>query len=531
MPIRSRAFGGRTRGLASLVLLVAATAACDDGDPAQPAATPDGAVDLGGTTDARAALPDAAPVPRDAAAPLPDAQRLGEVSLQIDPPQLTVTEGAEPAQLVVFVHGELQAPVELVFEGSQVEVEPTRATVEPDGPRAVTLSVRAPFDDDFDAEEGQVRVAGGDLSGVAEVQVRDVHRTFELVMDEEQVNFVRASRDKNRRMMVGTLIAGRPGPPAEINLRGKGSNLCRRRSFTVRFEDDVRIDDSPPLDHVLLLSMCMDSNYLKMRTSMEVIQALGLFPPWFTLVELFYGGQTWGVYLLVERPRKAIPRVFPENTTVIRRIWRDRQEIKRPREEDIEDPEAVLAPYLALANLRRDFDGAELLAELRRHMDYDRYMTWLAVNSVLTNGDYIDEAYFYDLRGPAGTNTPYFAVMGWDYDGIMWRCHTGRPIAAPLLYCAEGYLDAAVRDHEAVRDAYAEILRGVMDGPLTEENYGALLDRVAAEMAVYYRRPGVLEAMTREEEGPPVALPVAVEEMRQALAARRAELEMLLESP
>lgn len=470
------------------------------------------------------------PVPPQDAAPTPDAAppdvgREGPPTLAFAPAPLVVREGRTEAVSITLA-GTLDGPTDLELTAEGVAVEPRRLRFEPTGPRSQTVAVTAHFDADEVDAEGRLRAFGGGVEGEIPIRVPDVHLTFTLELDDEQLAFVRTSNDESRRLAVGTRIRGAAGPDAEINLRGKGTLTCPRRSFTVRFDEPARFGDSPPLDHVLLLSMCLDATYLKMRTSNEVLAANGLFPGWYSLAEVRYGAETRGVYLVVERPRKALPRVFPDNTMVVRRITDQDLEIKRPDEADIADPDAFLAPYRALYALRGQHAGADQLAALRAHMDYDGYLRWLAINSALHNGDYIDEVYFYDRRGPAGAAAPYYAIMAWDYDDIFNNCHTRGPLDEPLLYCAESGLDRPVRDTPEVTDAYLGYLRGLMAGALAPEPYGALVQRVADEMAVYLARPGVVAVMTRES-GPP-DLAAGVEAMRAGLAARRAELEAVM---
>ena len=507
---------------AVLLALVGGLGACDDDARALPRA--DGGFDRG---DGAGRYP-----PWDAApdVPPPDAALVGPPMVTIEPRAFTVVEGRPARVATILLHGELETPVTVRVTTSAGVVEPAELRFEPGGDRAATVRLSAPFDDDERNDHGTLSASFGGGDADAPVVVVDVHNTIELAFDEEQLAFVASSRDKERRLVVGTRIAGRPAPSAELNLRGKGTLDCERRSFTVRFDQPAYIRDSPALEHVVLLSMCLDSTYLKMRSSAEVLQGFGLFPPWFTFAELRYGGRSRGVYMVVERPRKAIPRVFPENEVVVRRIRDNIEEVKRPAAETIEDLDAFLAPYRRLFELRRAFVAEALLDALRSHMDYDNYLRWLAVNSVLRNGDYIDEVYFYDRRAPAGATSPYFAVMGWDYDDILRGCHTRGPLPEPLFYCAESSLDRPVMDHPAVRQVYVEILRSVMTEALSVEAYGALLRRVAGELAVYLRREGVADAMRvdREDMSPPPEPEAAAAEMLELMSARHAELEGLL---
>ncbi len=462
--------------------------------------------------------------------PAPDAARVGPQVVTLEPGALTLIEGQPARSVVVLMHGELPSTVRVDLSTDIGTVEPTTVSFDPTGERSATIRLKAPFDADDEDTHGTLvaTMPGGEAQ--ATITVVDVHNTFEFVLDEDQLNFVLTSRDKERRLQVGTRINGKDGPRAEINLRGKGTLNCHRRSFTVRFDQPAYIRNSPPMEHLLLLSMCLDTTYMKMRSSFEVLQAQGLFPAWFGYTELRYGDGSRGVYLMVERPRKAIPRVHPANKIVIRRIRDNREEIKRPTAETIADVDAFLAPYRRLYELRSEFDGEALLSQLRRHIDYDLYLRWLAINSVLRNGDYIDEVYFYDRAVPDGAVSPFFAVMAWDYDDVLKGCHTRGPLPEPLFYCAESSLDRPVMNHPVIRQVYVDILRDVMTGPLTVARYETLVQRVAAEFEVYLDRPGVVDAMRpdRDDRSPPPEPGAAARAMLDTMSARYGVLEDLL---
>ena len=513
----------RGRPVRYMLLLALCSSACDDGAASTDGAA--GAFELG-VPDRRPAW-DAGGEPD---APVPDVGRSGPPTLTIEPVSIVRVEGQPARAFSVVVHGELTEPVTVALEATVGTLSTAALVFGPGGPRSQPVELGAAFDADEDDERGTLRAAmpGGEIE--APVVVTDVHNTVELDFDEEQLAFVARSRDKERRLVAPIRINGRGAGAVELNLRGKGTLNCARRSFTVRFAEPTRVRDSPRLRHLLLLSMCIDSTYLKMRSSYELLAAQGLFPSWFSYAELRYGGVSRGVYLLVERPRKSIPRVYPSNEMIVRRIRDNVQEVKRPDAATIDDLEAFLAPYVRLYELRREFAGEALLTELRRHLDYDVYLRWLAINSVLMNGDYIDEVYFYDRPPPAGGVRPYFSVMAWDYDDVLRRCHPrGGGLPVPLLYCAESSLDRPVLDHPAIREVYVGILREVMAG-LTPEAYEGLLVRNASELEPYLRRGGVVDAMRSDRDdgsAPPEPL-ASVAAMLELMGARYAALEELL---
>jgi hypothetical protein len=489
----------------------AGDAAADPGDAAVPRDVFLAPSDLGVVLDF-AALPDFGPLGADtgrvpdAAPPTTD----GPPALRLLPSAVQLREAREPAVVRVDLIGDASAgPFSVAFGATGgLAVSPEHASLSAEN-RSVVLRLTAPIDADADDAFGRVTASAEGLAAVSvPFAVSDAHLTWEMGLDADALQFVRSSNDKTRRLTVTNTFNGRPAPAAEINLRGKGTLVCPRRSFTVRFDHPVHLQDSPPLEDVVLLSMCEDPLVLRSRISLEILARLDLFPSWFSYVELRYGEETRGVYLMVERPRKALARVSPVLTQVIRRLNDSDVEIDYPDPDSIADLESFLGPYRAIFGLQSVLQGDLLLAELMRRMLYDQYLLLLAYQSVLENGDYIDELYFYDRPAPPGrpgAEVPFFGVMAWDQDETFRRCHTPAPIADPLLNCAESRLDRLVVTQPPVRALYVTQLRRLLEGPTSAESLAAVSARAAAELAVYLDRPGVRALHVVEDQPPPEA--------------------------
>ena len=502
-----------------------------DAQPSLPAdAAPDvRTADVGPAPDRAISPPDgprdAAPPPIDGpvatdAGPLPDHPSLppdadtsdaapvveGPPHLRLLPSALMLREAREPALVQVTLEGDATEARTVTFDAPGMTVDPPSVTLNADTRQAVVHLI-APVDADSDDSRGRLTANAPDLAPVSvPYVVRDAHLTWEMVLDQDQLNFVRNSNDKGTRLHIGTRLNGRDAPGATINLRGKGTLVCPRRSFTVRFDRPVQIQDSPPLDDVVLIALCEDPLVIRSRISLEMLSKIGIFPSWTTYVELQYGGGTRGVYMLIERPRNAIARQFPENTRVLRRMNDHDVEIDEPDEAFIADREAFLASYSTLYTLRSQFQGEALLAELQRRMMYDQYLLWLAYNSVMADGDYIDELYVYDRGPPAdrvGAEATFYGIMPWDQDEIFRNCHTPAPINEPLLNCAESSLDGLVRSQPPIRALYVRQLRELMAGPLEPGTMEVVVARAAAELAVYLARPGVAAMHTVANMPPP----------------------------
>ncbi len=483
------------------------------------------------------ALPDLPPLPADEGV-LPDAEPPrtdGPPELRWIPSAVSLREAREPAALRLGLEGVAPAaPVVVTLSAPPgMHLDPATLTLDADHRAGVTY-LSADVDADEDDTFGRVSAeAAGLAPATVPFVVYDAHVTWEMLLDPAELDFVRSSNDKTRRLTVENLMNGRPVAAAEINLRGKGTLVCPRRSFTVRFQSPVRLQNSPPLEDVVLIALCEDPLVMRSRVSLELLARLDLFPAWFSYVELRYGGDTRGVYLLIERPKSAVAREYPENTLVLRRLSDAEVEIDRPDEAEIVDREAFLAPYLALYTLREALQDELLLSELQRRMMYDQYLLLVAYNSVMANGDNIDEVYFYDRSAPPNrpeAATPFFSVMAWDQDEIFRNCHTPAPLAEPLTNCSESGLERLMVRNPSIRALYVTQLRRLLDGPVSAESVDRVVSRAAAELAVYLARPGVIPLHTPADQPPPDA-EVSRQTLLDLMAQRRDVLRALLDPP
>ena len=111
-------------------------------------------------------------------------------------------------------------------------------------------------------------------------------------------------------------------------------------------------------------------------------------------------------------------------------------------------------------------------AAVEAAIDVDSYLSWLAFNVVLRNGDFADEAIFYcdaEARAPDGGEDAARCAPGsrlriagaWDLDRALMPCHLdGRfGVQDPLFHCAESTLDHRVALSPTMRKRYRASLR------------------------------------------------------------------------
>eukprot|EP01062_Namystynia_karyoxenos_P007162 TRINITY_DN12511_c0_g1_i1.p1 TRINITY_DN12511_c0_g1~~TRINITY_DN12511_c0_g1_i1.p1 ORF type:complete len:1306 (+),score=335.57 TRINITY_DN12511_c0_g1_i1:77-3919(+) len=299
------------------------------------------------------------------------------------------------------------------------------------------------------------------------------------------------------------------GAAARVGFWGKSSQrlrLTRRRSLDVTLTQSPLsgIPGAPPLRRFLLMSMWEDEHRLAYITAARLLAGAGLWLPFVRFVELRCVGpsqpcqNTLGLYLLIEFPTDAIERQWTrfgvpqgplgdcmrswgaaralpeaaakglpplhdgEHPIVGARVWR--YDPKPAYYDVIDFPSFASNSSLSPIYRRVDrkwkknkspLDPTEVLV-------MDQYLTWLAFNSLLRNGDYDDEVYL--VGHPRARSTPLL-IHPWDYDTIFQPCHKDGKFAVrnqPLFYCAESDVDKMVTSTPRLLRAYKQSLLCVL---------------------------------------------------------------------
>ena len=266
-----------------------------------------------------------------------------------------------------------------------------------------------------------------------------------------------------------------PAMPAMLRVRGATTRWSERKSFLVTLFETQRFTEVK-LRKFLLLNMLFDPHRFEMVTGYRLLAKLGLFPSYFQYVSVFINGKPQGLYLLVERPEDAIRRRSSDVVSVIRpngRRAREKYSVKYSIPQS--DP---LRLVHSIRRATRKENGKALEDELDRKMNLDRYLRWLAFNSLSENGDSRNELYLFEER----TNDAQWGrldLVAWDYDDVQERpIRAAEVLRDPLLYGCEMDLDFVIREDKQLYSRYKRVLRNLLEGLLTEEKLIATLRNV-----------------------------------------------------
>lgn len=313
------------------------------------------------------------------------------------------------------------------------------------------------------------------------------------------------------------LAAGEEPIAARAHIRGHGSVLCERKSYTVKLPGPNRhIFPGAGIDELYLISLCDDVRYLNQYSVMPILAELGLFPLRSRLVELVLDGESRGVYLLLDKAPESMVRDNSRVSSVLRRSLGDDGieyfRVKYARDEMTADDDQR---FYSLMQELQPLSGQALSRRLDERMDFDQYLRMLAFNSMFLNGDYVDEVWVMgsDMIAPSGEVTERFRVMGWDHDDIFSECHHGgaRALTDPngLLYCAESLFDYQVLQDPVIYGRYVDTLEQTM-ADVAPDVVLAAVQGTRNDLLPFFERPAICAAMVELIALNPAAVDCAV---------------------
>jgi hypothetical protein len=377
--------------------------------------------------------------------------------------------------------------------------------------------------------------------------------TVDLILTPEEMAVWNRFNDGRSEEIFNLHLAIGPSAPikAAAHFRGQGSMGCARKSLNIALESEVPIPLAPRVatKEMHLISMCLDDGYFQQNLAYRLMQRRDLFPLEFRYVEVRLNGVSRGVYLLIEKPTHTVRDAASSMDRVVRRRTGNgvaiEAELEYPNVDTREEADVLLTEFHELAALVETTAPDLLLDVLSSRFDFDNYLRWIAFNSIVRNGDYVDETFFYgsnELIGDGGV-VLYFRNLGWDHDDLDSACHYGgaHAVVDPfgIVYCAEDQIDRSLILSDAVYARFIDHLVEMKDESLTEEIFAAEIERVREDLFAVLDNDEACAAMI-ELTSPPPATPTCpdvqfeierrMEVLRLSLSSRFFVLDELVEA-
>lgn len=348
---------------------------------------------------------------------------------------------------------------------------------------------------------------------------------------------------------------------------GKSSlkvRYTKRRSLHIQLNQPLQLTaDSPGISNFVLLSLWEDKFRLAYRSSAIVLQQLGLFFAYSRLVEIrcaedgagICRGGTLGAYMLIEYPSDAITRHVlaavdgARNGRLSQAVCETDAAFAARKAALVDAASSSSAHSVAIGtrnwfyftkpavydilhvpSYKRNSTISPLYRQVEAQperfvgggggaafFDLAAYMTWIAANTVLQNGDYDDEVFFYQVGDTLG-------IMAWDYDNVLSACHRNgkNAIRTELMFCAETPLEKRILKESALREQYIATLACVNEH--VSRHWSFAVDEALSELApIIGRGPTQSSALKATFDDSPTCCPDAftgAEELKRAVATR-----------
>lgn len=271
--------------------------------------------------------------------------------------------------------------------------------------------------------------------------------------------------------------------PVRIRYRGGHTRSYPKKSYEIRaagktFHLNAEYDDPSMLRNAL---------------SFRFFRQIGLPSPLTRHCTLRVNGQNEGVYLAIEAVNRSFFRRRRLRAGMLVYAINDRANFSVFRSQGgkhkaslMEGYKWISGPAAAKRRLTRfigaieRLKGSRLSRHLKRSLDIDNYLRWLAGAVLTNNADGFEQNYalYTDFR------SGMYRMIPWDYEGSWGRNCYGKPCPASLVR-AEGYnaLTAALLSVPGVRERYRRLLLELMDTQFTEARMMPVVHRMHNEIA------------------------------------------------
>lgn len=332
--------------------------------------------------------------------------------------------------------------------------------------------------------------------------------------DAERAFFDRAAEDRDSRATwTGTiqLEGDSAASPFEGSFRGRSSLACERKSMSVNLDGGDRRHALPAsgTDEFFLISMCLDDRYVNQLNADRLLAELGLWELEFGTAGVVVDGEPHGVYLFIEE----IDQELRNDRTGLRAVIRRRTDIDgKPAdvEHSFDSNDAALERYDRFLESMTALSGQPLVTALEEQLDLDQYLRWVALMTLLGNGDYIDEVFFVAESSVNADHEviDYYTIHAWDPDDLFSDCHHGGRFAIEdpngLLYCTESVLDHHMFAEPIVYDRYVDTLEALI-AEVPTDRFRATAESTRDELLAWFEDDEIRHAMVELLEANPDA--------------------------
>jgi hypothetical protein len=280
-----------------------------------------------------------------------------------------------------------------------------------------------------------------------------------------------------------------------INLHGEGSIKFPRKSIEMKTAGKHAFFHNPgSTDEFFIIAMEEDSGYFRGFLGYSLLAELNLFFCHFEYIKVFFNGSYQGIYLFVEKSQEAIKDRIDSVVAVYRRNYDKLFEVKYLRAGHEQYQDTFRQMFASLYTMNDSLHGHALSGALNSVLRLDDYYRWLAVNTLVQNGDYLDEVFFY-ITPSAEAGRFRAGVAGWDYEDIFKPPHSGNAFVNSLVYCSEEPFDSVIVLDSVLYASFCAAFENMLLHTITPEFLLRIKESVLSDCAAQFNEPATCAVM------------------------------------
>jgi hypothetical protein len=262
-----------------------------------------------------------------------------------------------------------------------------------------------------------------------------------------------------------------------------GSLSTTKPSLKVKFSEYLEDQRYSGLKRLTLNNAVSDASYVKQCLGYQLFASAGVPSPRCNFATVEVNGEDLGLYVNVESIKKQFLRrhfdddegnMYEGALSDFRPGWVDTFQKKTNKEDPDRSDIEALVPAL-------DVPDAQLLDELGQHIDIDAFLTFWAMELLLSHPDGYarNTNNFYMYNDPT---TGLWSFIPWGIDSILFDAELlpWEDEAAPRSVWAEGVLSRRLYLLPETRTQYFDRLQEVLDTVWNEDDLLAEIDRMEA---------------------------------------------------
>lgn len=352
----------------------------------------------------------------------------------------------------------------------------------------------------------------------------NVFTSISFEMKHDQFSNILDSRNKSVNVLpVPKMFLGsKDYELSAFSTRGESTLRYQRKSFSVNMKKQFsmihsKVTKPVVIDEFKLLSMVFDYTYIENKIGSELMRHVGLWPLVSFYTEVEINDTSQGLYYFVEDPEN----FYLKNRNYLCLLRRHYQSnLKYTISSGVCNDSLFVNHYNKIYTYILNYNGKELFEKLSAVINLQFYFRYIALNTLLGNGDYTDEVFFCGRI--ENNKIQPLEVLAWDMDDLFQKSphEVGRSwgvgklfgnrvydsnqavvndIGEKLLFSVEEDLDYKIATDDFLYKKYLDQLNFVLN-TISKKDIETLFQEVYLELQPFYNNKDVMYQSQHDED-------------------------------